>query len=77
VELMERELSEIFDIYFSIGSTRVFPYIRHPMTVAKRRGRPTVEINPDQTEISSWVDIKIPLKAAEALRAIWSASLVC
>lgn len=73
VERMERELTEPFDIYFSIGTTSVFPYISGPMIAAARLKRPTVEINPDQTEISRWMDIKIPLGAAEALDAIWTA----
>jgi NAD-dependent deacetylase len=71
VNLMEREVAQPFDIYFSIGTTSVFPYIRHPMALASHLRRPTVEINPDETEISDWVDTQIPLGAAEALEAIW------
>ncbi len=71
VELMERELDQKFDLYFSIGTTSVFPYIRHPMAVASHLGRPTVEINPGRTEISGWVDIQIPMGACDALKAIW------
>lgn len=61
-----------FDIYFSIGTSSVFPYIQQPMAAAKHLGRPTVEINPDDTEISDLVDIKLRMRAAEALDAIWS-----
>jgi len=71
LNLMQRELDRGFDIYFSIGTTSVFPYIRHPMAVAEDLGRPTVEINPDKTEISDWISIKISLGAAEALDMIW------
>ena len=71
VDLMEREVGQPFDIYFSIGTTSVFPYIKHPMALASHLQRPTVEINPDKTEISNWIDIKIPLGAADALDAIW------
>ncbi|MFH1799700.1 MAG: NAD-dependent protein deacylase [Candidatus Omnitrophota bacterium] len=71
VDLMERELGRPFDIYFSIGTTSVFPYISQPMALASHLKKPTVEINPGQTEISGWVDVKIPLGAAEALDAIW------
>lgn len=71
VDLMERELGKPFDIYFSIGTTSVFPYIKHPMALGAHLQRPTVEINPDKTEISSWVDFKIQLGASEALIAIW------
>ena len=71
VDLMEREVEQPFDIYFSIGTTSVFPYIQHPMALASHLKKPTVEINPDRTEISGWVDTRIPLGAAEALEAIW------
>jgi len=71
VDLMEQELGQMFDAYFSIGTTSVFPYIRHPMVVASHLGRPTIEINPGKTEISNWVDIKISLGAVDALEAIW------
>ena len=71
VDLMEQEVGQPFDIYFSIGTTSTFPYIKHPMALGAHLQRPTVEINPDKTEISNWVDIKIPLGAAEALDAIW------
>lgn len=69
--VMEREFSRPFDIYFSIGTTSVFPYIRQPIALASHFGRPTVEINPDESEISDRVSIKISLGAAEALDAIW------
>jgi NAD-dependent deacetylase len=71
VELMEREVGHPFDIYFSIGTTSVFPYIKHPMAFGSHLQRPTVEINPDKTEISGWVDIKIPMGAAAALEVLW------
>ena len=70
--ILERELTQGFDIYFSIGTSSVFPYIQQPMAAAKHLGRPTVEINPDDTEISDLVDIKLRMRAAEALDAIWS-----
>lgn len=69
--VLERELRRGFDIYFSIGTTSVFPYIRKPMVAANSMGRPTVEINPDNTGISDLVDIKLRMRAAEALDAIW------
>jgi NAD-dependent deacetylase len=69
--IMEREFRRPFDIYFSIGTTSVFPYIRQPIAIASHFGRPTIEINPDESEISDWVSIKISLGAAEALDAIW------
>lgn len=71
VEAMERELGKAFDIYFSIGTTAVFPYIRYPMMTATYQGKPTVEINPSATEISGQVDFKIPCSAVVALETLW------
>lgn len=71
VRLMEREIGRPFDVYFSIGTTSVFPYIKHPMILASHLGRPTIEINPDTTDISGWVDIRIPMGAAAVLDALW------
>ena len=69
------QLETGFDIVFSIGTTSVFPYIAEPVRMAKRIGRPTVEINPGHSEVSYLVDLKLPLGAAEALDAIWRAYL--
>jgi NAD-dependent deacetylase len=69
--VLERELVRGFDIYFSIGTTSIFPYISQPILLAKQSGKPTVEINPGQTEISDIVGIKISLGAVCALEAIW------
>ena len=71
VSQMQDELANGFDIYFSVGTTSVFPYIKGPMVYAQHLGRPTVEINPETTEISDIVDIKISLGAADVLDAIW------
>ena len=60
-----------FDCVFSVGTTSVFPYIRQPVEEARRLGRPTVEINPDQTEISHVVDYKITQGAVLSLQQIW------
>ncbi len=69
--LLTRELERGFDIYFSIGTTSVFPYISQPMYLASHLGRPTVEINPDETEISDIVDIKLSTGAVSAMESIW------
>jgi len=68
---LERQLEQGFDIYFSVGTSSVFPYISRPMIAAKYLGRPTVEINPEDTEISGLMDIRLRMRAAEALDAIW------
>ena len=69
--ILYQELSRGFDIYFSVGTTSVFPYISQPILQARYLNRPTIEINPGETVISPLVDIKIPLGAAEALDMIW------
>jgi len=71
LQVLYRELQKGFDIYFSIGTTSVFPYIQQPIIDARRSLRPSVEINPAQTEVSGLVDIKISLEAAEALDMLW------
>jgi len=71
LQVLLQELKKSFDIYFSVGTTSVFPYISQPMLEAKDAGRPTVEINPSRTEVSDFVDIRLPLRAKEALEAIW------
>ena len=73
-QILAEELSRGFDIYFSIGTTSVFPYIQQPIIEAIRLKRPTIEINPAQTEVSHLVDIKINLGAAIALDKIWDIS---
>jgi len=73
--LLQRELDQGFDVYFSIGTTSVFPYIQLPILDAKRRGKFTVEINPSDTQISHLFDVKLPLGASAALQAIWKAYL--
>ncbi len=74
-QILARELSRGFDIYFSIGTTSVFPYIQQPIIEANRLKRPTIEINPAQTEVSRLVDIKINLGAAKTLDEILKAYL--
>ncbi|MDH5559640.1 MAG: NAD-dependent protein deacylase [Deltaproteobacteria bacterium] len=71
LQRLDQEFRKGFDVYFSIGTTSVFPYIAQPMLDAKRKRVPTVEINPSETEISGYVDVKIEEKAGEALDQIW------
>lgn len=70
-QILSDELAKGFDIYFSVGTTSVFPYIQQPILDAHYAKRPTIEINPAETEISHIVDIKINAGAAEALDRIW------
>lgn len=68
--LLQRQLLIGFDIYFSVGTSSVFPYISQPIIAAKRSGKPTIEINLEDTEISGWVDFKIRMHAQDALVAL-------
>ena len=72
LEILQAQLHKGFDIYFSIGTTSVFPYIQQPIIDAKYRKLTTVEINPAKTQVSDIIDIRIPTGAADALDAIWS-----
>jgi NAD-dependent deacetylase len=72
LQILSEQLSLGFDIYFSVGTTSVFPYIQQPILHARYHHRLTVEINPAETEISHLVDIKLPLRAAEAMDIIWN-----
>jgi len=59
-----------FDLVFSIGTSAMFPYITGPVSIAAKRGVPTVEINPTESDLSPYVAVHLPMKAAEALREI-------
>ena len=75
VATLQRELRAGFDVVFSVGTTSVFPYIAGPVLDAHHRGRASVEINPGDTDVSEFVTVKLPLRAAEALDAIWAGFL--
>jgi NAD-dependent deacetylase len=70
-EKLRRELMSGFDLYFSIGTTSVFPYIAQPIMEARSRHKPTIEINPAPTAVSDYVDIRVSGRAAEVLDAVW------
>jgi len=67
------ELDDGFDLVFSIGTSSVFSYIAEPVRMAAQFGRPTVEINPGISEVSDLVNVKLNMRAAPALDAIWQA----
>ena len=69
---LHRQMYEGFDMIFTVGTTSVFPYIAEPVRWAAQHGRPTVEINPDTTRISHLVDVRLSMRAALALDAIWT-----
>lgn len=67
---LARELERGFDVTVSIGTSSLFPYITRPVLRAHQRGQMTIEINPEDTSISSKVSIRLRLPAVEALTAI-------
>jgi NAD-dependent deacetylase len=75
VARLERALSRGFDAYFSIGTSSLFPYISQPMLDASRRGKLTVEINPEATPISRYVEARFGCGAGRALAAIFAGTV--
>jgi NAD-dependent deacetylase len=71
--VLSEQLQKGFDLYFSVGTSSVFPYIQQPIIMAKACQRPTIEINPEQTCVSHLVEIKLSLNAKTALDLIWKA----
>lgn len=67
----EAEISLGFNLVFSVGTTSVFPCIAAQVRNAYRFGKPSAEINPGVTDVSQFVTVKLPLRAASALDAIW------
>ena len=67
----QRETRRGFDLVFSIGTTSVFPYIAGPVLDAHHMRRHAVEINPGDTDVSEFATVKLRLRAAVALDAIW------
>ena len=65
------EMKRGFDMVFSIGTSALFPYIVQPVVEAARQGKPTVEINPAETDLSGLVDYRLPCGARNALTTLW------
>lgn len=65
------ELARGFDAVFVVGTTAVFPYIVLPVQLAPLWGAPSVEVNPEESEVSALVDVRVRAGAAAALDAIW------
>ena len=68
----QAETARGFDLVLSVGTTSVFPYISAPVLDAYHFKRPSVEINPGETDVTEFVTVKLPLGAAAALDAIWA-----
>lgn len=67
LDRLQALMEEGVDAVLSIGTTSVFPYIAAPVLMAKRRGVPSIEINPGESEVSSFVDLRLRAKAIDVL----------
>ena len=70
---LRRELDQGFDAVIIIGTSAVFPYVAAPVHQAASQRKPTIEINPGESEVSSLVDVHLRLGAALAMDALWQA----
>lgn len=70
--LYEREIALPFDVVFSVGTSSQFAYVQDPILDAELFERLTVEINPERTEVSDVVGIRLAMRAEVALSEIWS-----
>lgn len=67
LERLQAVMHEGVDAVLSIGTTSVFPYIAAPVLMARRRGIPSIEINPGETEVSDLVGLRLRERAAVVL----------
>ncbi len=68
VSRLYRELETGFGAVFSIGTSGLFPYIQEPLIAARRQGVPIIEINPDETLLSSTVNYRLLLGCRGGVR---------
>ena len=67
------QLEQGFELVFSVGTTSIFEYVIRPVVMARRAGIPTVEINPEETGISDFVDFRFASKAGSILKGLLEA----
>lgn len=70
IRRLQQEARRGFDVVVSVGTSAVFPYIAGPVRQAARAGRPTIEIDPGETELSHVVSIRLQTGAAHAAREL-------
>lgn len=71
VEQLQACAAMSFDVVISIGTSSNFAYIIQPVLMASQLGVPTIEINPQQTDLSSVVDLHVQTGAVQALAGAW------
>lgn len=75
VNTYDRELARGFDLIFSIGTSSQFPYIAHPVIAASHAQIPTVEINPQETLVTSQITYRFDEPCADLLDSLIHAAL--
>lgn len=73
VSVLRRELRTGFDLVVSIGTTSTFPYIAEPVVMARALGRPAIEVNPGDSEVSDVASLRIRAGAGATFAALWDA----
>jgi len=66
------ELRKGFEVVLVVGTTASFPYIREPVLRTRQAGGFTAEINPERTELSQVVDVRLEGKALDVLGKLLS-----
>jgi len=61
------------DLVLVVGTTALFPYVQQPVLLARQRGKLTVEVNVQRTELSGIVDFFLAGSAGEILPRIAAA----
>lgn len=61
-----------FEVVIAVGTTASFPYIVEPVLEARRNKGFTVEVNPQQTDISRLVDVRLSGRASDVLPELLS-----
>lgn len=69
----EAFVGHVPDLLLVVGTSAAFPYIAEPVVAAQRAGRLTVEVNPEQTELSRLVSFALRGTAGVVLPAIAAA----
>jgi NAD-dependent deacetylase len=72
ISKLHSELCKGFDVVLVVGTTASFPYIREPVLRTRQAGGFTAEINPERTELSQVVDVRLEGKALDVLGKLLS-----
>ncbi len=71
LERLDEVLDEGVDMVMSVGTSSLFTYVIGPVLAASVAGIPTIEINPDETDLSAQVALKLEMGATDGLDGMW------